>query len=345
MSRETTFPQFPDGGFSELPEKQALILQAGAPVTAAAALADTVAAGFGDGTVRFFRSDDVPIAVNAHKGAVLCLVANGEHALTGGDDGRFLRISPDGTSEEIANFGTRWVDCVASRPGMIACSSGRVACVWREGETGPKKLQHPSTVGGLEFDDATGRLAVTHHRGATLWDFASGTWHATELEWKGLHTAVSFSPDGRHLVAQIEDRLLNGWRLDDGADFQLYGYVNKPKSFAWIGDVPHLATSGAYDLICWPFDCANGPKDRQALRVPATGQAITVVEAGTGETEIIVGCANGEVALIDLTSANQPKQIQPPTGAEVTALALSKSLPHVFVGRADGSVAWAPFQN
>lgn len=129
MTSDATNQIFGDAGFPELPEVQKLTLETGVPVTAAATVGDAVAAAFGDGTIRFFWPNDPPIVVCAHRGAVLCLEADGDAALSGGDDGRFLRTSPDGSVEEIASFGTRWVDCVAASNRMYACSSSRVAHV------------------------------------------------------------------------------------------------------------------------------------------------------------------------------------------------------------------------
>ena len=73
-----------------------------APVTGAVTIHEAVVAGFGDGTVRFFKPDEKPKVINAHKGVVLCIATDGTEVFTGGDDGRFLKISPDGTIIEIA---------------------------------------------------------------------------------------------------------------------------------------------------------------------------------------------------------------------------------------------------
>ena len=184
-------------GFAETKlERQGLALETGAPVTAALSIGASVAAGFGDGVVRFFRSDELQVTVEAHRGAVLSLAADGKSGavLTGGDDGRFLRISPDGKIEEIASFGTRWVDCVAAAPGFIACSSGRTAHVWRSGEATAKTFEHPSTVGGLAFDAKARRLAVAHYGRATIWERGDRRWKSSRLVWKGSHGAVAFSP-------------------------------------------------------------------------------------------------------------------------------------------------------
>ena len=67
-----------------------------------------VAVGFGDGTVRFFSANQEPITVQAHGGAVLCIASDQYDVVTGGDDGRLLRISPGGAITS-GKFCTKWV--------------------------------------------------------------------------------------------------------------------------------------------------------------------------------------------------------------------------------------------
>ena len=88
-------------------EQRGTQLDTGAPVTGAVAVGDAVAASFGDGTVRLFRPDLDPAITNVHLGVVLCMATDHDHLLTGGADGRFLRISPNGDVEELGNFGTK----------------------------------------------------------------------------------------------------------------------------------------------------------------------------------------------------------------------------------------------
>ena len=95
-------------------ERRGSIFNIGAPATEAVTIRDQIAVGFGDGTVRFFQSGSDPKTVKAHKGVVLSMTNYEDHVLTGGDDGRFLKISSDGNIDEIFNFGSKWVDCVAS---------------------------------------------------------------------------------------------------------------------------------------------------------------------------------------------------------------------------------------
>ena len=95
-------------GFAETQlEQQGLTLETGAPVTGALAFNNGVAAGFVDGTLRFFQPEEQPTVVKAHSGAILDLAADSATGavLTGGDDGRFVRVSPDGAIEVLPHLG------------------------------------------------------------------------------------------------------------------------------------------------------------------------------------------------------------------------------------------------
>ena len=133
-------------------ERRATKFNFGAPVTGSVTVGDSIAVGFGDGNVRVFREGVGYSTTKAHAGVVLCMATDGEDIFTGSDDGKFLRISSDNTVEEIASFGTKWVDCVAVIDGKYACSSGGKAHVWSKGQKEPSVLEHSSTVGGMAFD-------------------------------------------------------------------------------------------------------------------------------------------------------------------------------------------------
>ena len=195
----------------------------GAPVTGAVTTLGAVAGSFGDGLVRFFQPDAKPLEVRAHRGVVLSIAADGDHVLTGGDDGRCLRISPKGDIEELATFGTRWVDCVAASHGHRACSSGRTVHLWATGDNKTNILEHPSTVGGLAFAAKGKRLAVTHYGGATV-RAREKRWQSRKLIWKGIHGQTNYSQDGKFLVTAMQENTLHAWRLRGKGGFTMPGY-------------------------------------------------------------------------------------------------------------------------
>ena len=226
-----------------------------------ATVGDTAFTAWGDGHVRVFRPGADHEALPVHKGAILSMVAEASGTfLTGGDDGRFCRVGPDGVTE-IASHPRKWVDHVAaSAGGIFACSVGREVFLW----DGPRqeRLAAPSTVGGLAFDRKGGRLAVGHYGGVTIWAREKRGWKPTALKWAGSHTAVSFSPDDRFVMTRMQENALHGWRLRDKADLRMSGYPTKVKDWAWAGKLPWLATTGADEAILWPFDGAQGPMGR-----------------------------------------------------------------------------------
>ena len=291
-------------------ERRALKVETGAHVTGAVAVGDAVAATFGDGTVRFFRPELSPTSSHAHRGVVLCLAAGHDHILTGGDDGRFLRISPDGDVEELATFGTKWVDCVASNRELRACSSGRIVLVWSSGQKKAVELEHSSTV------------------------------KKSRLFWQGSHGALTFSPDGKYIVTAMQENALHGWRLRGKVNLAMSGYPAKTKSFAWVGEEPYLVTSGADEAICWPFDGPQGPLNRSPLCLAKHHRFVTCVQALPSEQAIFAGFQDGTVLLSELDESKDAIVLRDSTGTEVTAIATTQSQSHLLIGDARGQILW-----
>ena len=325
-------------------ERQGLLLETGAPVTEAIAIGARAVVSFGDGTVRFFQPDAPPVVVDAHAGPVLCLVQDGDDGsvLTGGDDGRFLRIAPDGATEELASFGSRWVDCVAAASDYYACSSGKSAYVWRKGKSDPRVFEFPSTVGGLAFDAKGRRLAAAHYGGATIWERGERRWKSSKFVWKGSHGAATFSPDGKYLVTAMQENALHGWRLRDKADMRMSGYPSKVKRFSWVGNAPFLATSGADEAVCWPFEGKDGPMGRPPVTCAYGGkQLCTAVTGLVGHNGVFAGFADGCV-IAGRLSTGEPLEdlvVKGSSGTAVAALALTPE-GWLVVGDEAGQVLW-----
>ncbi|MEA2739130.1 MAG: hypothetical protein QOH05_2437 [Acetobacteraceae bacterium] len=148
-------------------------------------------AGFalGDGTVRIAsvgNAEDWATAT-AHDGAVLDFAADpaGDGFISGGDDGKLNRVAADGSVSNVGNFGTKWVEHVATYAldpgrgdkgkGLIAASAGKLVKLFDQSGTVLKELTHPSTVTGLTFDGKGKRVGASHYNGASLWFVAAKT--------------------------------------------------------------------------------------------------------------------------------------------------------------------------
>ncbi len=324
-------------------EKKGLNIQSAIPVVEATTIPGAVVVSFGDGTVRFFRPGLAYTTVEAHVGVVLSMAADNDGVLTGGDDGRFLRIAQDGTTEEICKFDSKWVDCVASSKDFFACSSGKAAYVWTKGRTEPIRLEHPSTIGGLAFDAKGRRFAVAHYGGVTIWEKHKSRWRSSRLVWNGSHNQITFSPDGKFIVTAMQENSLHGWRIRDKANLAMSGYPAKIKSFDWIGETPFLVTSGAQEAVCWPFDGKFGPMERTPICVANNNnELVTCVKALPGDGALFVGFRDGSVLATEINESKDIVPVRRASGSAITAMAISACKTYIFVGDSRGNILWAP---
>ena len=324
-------------------ERRGLKLNCKAPLTAVASIDDAVVAGFGDGSLTFFRPSLAPVSKNIHKGVILCMTEYKNGFISGGDDGRFLAITTSGDTTEIADFGTKWVDCVAASDEIVACSSGSDVHLFEHEKSQRKVFQHQSTVGGLAFDKQGQRLAVSHYEGVTIWERSKRRWKSTRLFWKGSHGNVTFSPDGKYIVTTMQENSVHGWRLRDKGNLAMSGYPAKVKSLDWVGDTPFLATSGADEAICWPFDGKFGPMERSPVCVAHNRKKLaTYVKGLPGEQAVFAGFQDGAVLLAKLDEGKNAIAIRGSTNAGVSGIAISRCGSHILIGDIAGNVLWAP---
>lgn len=316
----------------------------GAPVNGLVAAGGGLAFALGDGTVRFVdpAAPAAPVAVSAHKGACLALAAapDGNGALSGGDDGRLLRVRPDGAVAEIAAERGRWVEHVAAGPGAFAAAIGKSVHVFAaDGARKGEPLPHATTVQGLAFAPNGKRVAASHYNGVSLW-WANGEKQQPKvLAWKGSHLSVTFSPDLRFVVTAMQEAALHGWRVADGAHFRMTGYPAKIRRFAWLQKGRWLATSGAGAAILWPFTGRDGPMEKSAKELGwAEDVLVTDLAAHPGGEFLAAGYADGAVSLYRF-GADLPVAIERPTGSPVAALAFAADGRALAFGTEAGTAA------
>lgn len=273
-------------------------------VVAAAVNGRLFAVGLGDGTVRLIDSetlDAAPVTAQAHKGAGLCLCADIDKGtfLSGGDDGRLMRITPQGAAEVLGEIKGRWIEHVAAHAasGYRAYASGKDAYVLANQAAPPRKLAHPSSVGGLAINPKGRRLAASHYNGVSLWWLATKDSEPTSLQWQGSHLQVTWSPDGDYVLTAMQESALHGWRLSDGEHMRMSGYATKVRSMAFTRRGHFLATGGSERVICWPFT-GGGPMGKAPLEFGGAGGApVTAVAANPLHDVIAAGFEDGTIVL------------------------------------------------
>lgn len=270
---------------------------------------DWIAAAVGDGTVRLLPAKDSagePRILEAHKGVSLSLQPDADEQgfISGGDDGKVFIIDPVmAVPTQIAEHKNKWIDHVAgSLDGFRAYSVGKqVHILNAEGEAQGEPLSHPSSIGGLAFSPNGKRLAASHYDGVSLWWVNSKEQTPVKLVWKGSHLGVLWSPDGKILLTSLQDSSLHGWRMSDMAEMQMQGYAAKVHSMAFTPKGKYLATSGAGEVICWPF-FGGGPWNKTPLTVGGgtDTRLVTRVAPHPKDEMIAAGYDDGMVILAPL---------------------------------------------
>ena len=214
----------------------------------------------------------------------------------------------------------RWIDHVALGPdGAVAWSAGKTAFV--QGKE-LREFEAPSTVGGVAFLPKGFRLAVAHYNGATLW-FPNAPQAAPEkLEWKGSHLGAPVSPDGRFLVTTMQEPMLHGWRLADRQHMRMSGYAARVTSLGWTIGGRFLATSGATQIILWPFQAKDGPMGKQPRPLAPSEHRVVVVACHPKQDIVAAGYGDGMVLLVRVDDGAEILA-KAPGEAPVTALAWS----------------------
>lgn len=259
----------------------------------------------GDGVVRRLSADGTSADIAVHDGAILCAAPGPDRRslLTGGDDGRVVRVAADSTTEELGHFGRHWVDHIIASPqsGVIVAAVGKEAVVWKSGHRQPShRYAFASTIGGIALDAKGKRLAVTGYGGATLLYASAADSARTILDWRGSHLQCTLSPDGAFLVSAMQETGLHGWKLPDKTDLAMSGYHGKTKSFSWSKRGKWLATGGHFSIVIWPFQGKNGPMGGRAVTLGASSALVTRVAFNPQIDVLAAGYADGSVNLLRL---------------------------------------------
>lgn len=263
--------------------------------------------------------------VAVHGDAILSSASNGKHVFTGSDDGVVAATSAMGDTAVLARDGKRrWIDHLAAGPdGAVAWSAGKSVGV-RSGKGIERAREVVSSVGGLAFLPKGFRLAIAHYNGVSLWFPNLADAPIDSLDWKGSHRGVTVSADGKFLVTTMQEPALHGWRVADKKDMRMSGYPARIRSMNWSADGAWLATSGAEQLILWPFQSKDGPMGKQPKVCAVYPQRVTAVACHPREGVVAVGYMDGMILLVRIEDGAEVL-VRHPGGGAVATLAWDKT--------------------
>ncbi len=304
----------------------------------------TVAFALGDGTLRLVDTADADNwrETAVHAGAVLALAPHPAGGfVSGGDDGKLRRTELDGAATDLAAFGMKWVEQVASHlgdKGVYACAIGKTVHLFDAAGTKLKELPHPSSVTGLAFDGKGKRIGASHYNGASLWFVAAKTDSPRLVEWKGSHIGIALHPEGEAVVTAMQENALHGWALPDGKHMRMSGYPGKTQSMSFTRTGKWLATSGADAMVLWPF-FGGGPMGKAPMELAGgDGVLCTQVACHPKEDMVAGGFGDGLVVIADIGSS-RILPIAPPGNGAVSALAWNAAGSHLAIGTETGFAA------
>ncbi|MGE6739324.1 WD40 repeat domain-containing protein [Allorhizobium pseudoryzae] len=263
----------------------------------------------------------------AHDGLLTCVKDPfSTSLLTGGEDGKVMRIAADGSTTQIAEAPRKWINVVAGGPqGAVAYAHGKTSFVVLADGT-VKEFTEERTVEALAFAPKGLRIAAARYNGVSLhWVNTSSP--VADLDWKGAHNGVTFSPDGRFLVTTMQENALHGWKLDgkagDARHMRMTGYPAKVKSYSWSPKGKWLATSGAPAAIVWPFSAKDGPMGKAPLELGTRANImVTCVAFHPAEEVLAIGFIDGMILGVRVADGKEALLRRPGKGA-ITAMSWS----------------------
>jgi WD40 repeat protein len=301
----------------------------------------------GDGALVVVPSSDTgapPRLIAGHQGVSLEIAADADdHAfLSGGDDGRLLLVDPQiDVPTLLAEHAGKWIDHVASSSeGLRAYAIGKM--LYRLDDAAQEyapPLTLPSSIGGLAFSPDGQLLAISHYGGVSVLSCKKPLKAPTLLPWKGSHLSLLWSPDGQFLLSSMQDGAVHGWLFqggvpspEEGREMHMQGYETKIASMRFTTGGKYLATSGAAQVVCWPFG-GEGPWDKSPLMLGgAEARLVGHVAPHPVDPVVAAGYDDGMVILAPL-DGRMEIMIHPPVAARGAGV-----VGMVWSGEGDGLV-------
>ncbi len=265
---------------------------------------------------------------------------------TGGQDG-CVRIWQTNFGQQTAEvkLGNAWVEHLAWSPlhssaPLFAAAGRKLLAISPDGVPAHTFPDAPKTISALAIRASTLNsqpatlLAAACFGHVTVWDTTSFVLQK-EFPYSNAIYALTWSPDGRWLVAGCHDNAVHLWVPAEDLELHMSGYETRLKELSFSHDSKWLATGGGKDVCVW--DCAGaGPEGREPLQLPQTART-TAVAFQNRHGLLATGDAGGTFTLWSPTRKNpMVAEVNMPSAATKFAWSADDSL--LAVGTEKGAI-------
>lgn len=249
-------------------------------------------------------------ALPGHEDGTNCLAWSPSGQLaTGGQDGcvRFWNATTGTQTAEI-KLGNAWVEHLAwiapaqpqASPCLFAAAGKKLVALQPDGSVAHTFPDAPKTISALAVGPSS-RLASACFGHVVAWDAVTFAAHK-EFSYGNAIYALTWSPDGRWLVAGCHDNAVHLWAPAEDLELHMSGYETRLKELSFSHDSKWLATGGGRDACIW--DCSGaGPEGREPLLLPHSARTCAVAFQNSHGL-LATGAADGEFCLWAPTRKN-----------------------------------------
>jgi WD40 repeat protein len=186
-------------------------------------------------------------------------------------------------------------------PLLFAAGGRKLVALGGDGSLVHAFKDAPKTISALAWRPDGSACAAACFGGVCVWE--AGTFAAQkEYVYGNSLLALTWSPNGRWLVAGCQDNAVHLWAPAEDIELHMSGYEAKLKELSFSPDSKWLATGGGRDACVW--DCAGaGPADREPLLLPHEARVCALAFQQTHNV-VVTAAANGEFCLWAPTHKN-----------------------------------------
>jgi WD40 repeat protein len=212
-------------------------------------------------------------------------------------------VADPGPSFAKATDGKPGSPSPATSPLLFAAAGKKLVALRPDGSTAHLFPDAPKTISALAsspssvlrpLSSGAAAVAAACFGHVVVWDATTFT-AQKEFPYGNAIYALTWSPDGRWLVAGCHDNAVHLWVPAEDLELHMSGYETRLKELSFSHDSKWLATGGGRDACVW--DCTGaGPEGREPLLLPHNARVCALAFQHTHGL-LAAGAANGEFTL------------------------------------------------